>query len=689
MVHSWRMLLGIVTLSVLGSPLHAVDDQASLCAVPLNAANPSASLQALRVRGATVVRMLGRHRALIDWPGAALPPTASPWRPSEAAKHLSGLLAAKAGSSGDELPVAISVMPRHAARMAELARDHGAVIRWSDVRPPTVVFGMRVSAAALASMLDSGDAEGLDVVLVDLAPGARLLNDRSVWRCQSGAPGSTPLFERGLRGENQLIAIMDTGIDPDHCFFADDVSGLPVGNDDRTVEVDPDHRKIAAVNFWWDRDWPAPGPGNWDDNGHGSHVAGTAAGDGARPGLHDGADGMAPAARLIIQDGGAAIDDCGDLPGLGCPMRPLDAMLEQAWRQGARIHSNSWGDEENFLPFGRYTERTADIDGFVWEHQDMVVVAAAGNSGGFGEDSVISPSTGKNVLSVGATVDASSGQLCPASYSSRGWTQDGRIKPDVLAPGSGVRSALTDGDATTGNCDELVISGTSMAAPAVAGLAALVRQYFVEGRYLTGTADSEAGFEPSSALVRAVLIAAARDLRELGCVGVAPPPSRDQGWGFVQLDRALWWPERRHRMVVFDDRMGLHEGGRRVFERTVASDDVGRLEVVLVWSDPPSTAAAESNLIHDLDLEVIDPDGRIYRGNVFSEGVSVADGTADRVNPVEVVRLPAAPAGSWTVRVQADSTALGWQPFAVVVVGQGLRSDAPRLPDPAGRASGT
>lgn len=639
-------------------------------------------------RGAVVIQVVGPDRALLAWPdGSARPDWIRPRVPGEPVRGLAFRLAKHGVDLEQRGRWRVGVLPRGEDEVSGTITSAGGSVVWVATRGPVVEIGVEASAEVVLTALDSVAGAAGFVVWAEPAPRPVLLNGRSVWRCQSGLPGGTPIHDRGLLGQGQIIAIMDTGLDVDHCFFRDDDVGLPALNGDRGVLTSPAHRKVVAANFWWPGDWPDPGPFSWDTNGHGTHVAGSAAGDGGRRGLHDGDDGMAPAARLVIQDGGAAIDDCGDLPGLGCPMRPLEPMLEQAWRQGARVHSNSWGDEENILPFNTYTERTADLDRFVWNHPEMVVLAAAGNGGGFGSGSVISPSTGKNVISVGAVGPVGTDPLCPAGFSSLGWTHDDRVKPDLLAPGSGVVSAASDGDLGSLNCDVFAASGTSMAAPTAAGLAALVRQYFAEGWHLHGRREPQHGFDASAALIKASLIASAVDLTELGCPTVDPAPSPAQGWGLIQLDRALWFEGDDHRLLAFDRRAEVHESGLETVERRIRVGGGEELVVVLVWTDAPSNSAAEVNLVQDLDLVVAGPGGS-FRGNVLSSGRSVAGGEPDRRNPVEVVRVADPAPGTWSVRVRAHNTPLGSQDFALVIVGDVVDGQAPRDPGSAGRSPG-
>ncbi len=625
---------------------------------------------------ARILRAVGPGRLLVVGQGSAA--AVEPWRPESA---LSPPLA------GDRLPAGrhrlVAVTAGEAAELAAALEAAGARLRWVERVDGLAELGIELAAEAwpavrAALLADAG------LVSADAVGGARLLNAASAWRCQSGRPGVTPLFEAGLLGQGQVIGIVDTGIDADHCFFADPEGDPPALNGADGLAVSAVHRKLAAVDFLWSADWPDPGPERWDDHGHGTHVAGSAAGDGGVRGVHDGDDGMAPLARLVIQDAGALVDDCADLPGLGCPVRPLEPVLEQAYAQGARVFSNSWGDEENILPYGRYTERTVDVDRFVWEHPDAVVLFAAGNSGP-GDGTVLSPATGKNVIAVGATEHGDADPLCPAWFSSRGPTLDGRLEPDVMAPGYGVVSAKSDGlvlGFAPDDCGEVAASGTSMATPTAAGLAALVRQYFQEGRYPDGAPRPARAFTPSAALVKAVLVASAVDLAELGCGDVRPVPSPDQGWGVVQLDRALPLPDSGRGLVVADGPVAFTAAAPPAWSLEVVVPESGELKVVLVWTDPPSTPSAAVHLVNDLDLVVSGPDGT-FLGNVFSDGESVAGGSADRRNTVEVVRRRAASPGRWRIVVRAAGLTLPPQAFALAVVGS-VRPAASRRP--GGRA---
>src|ERR1700749_1371140 len=108
-------------------------------------------------------------------------------------------------------------------------------------------------------------------------------------------------------------------------------------------------------------------------------------------------------------------------------------------------------------------------------HPVFLILFAAGNSGPRAA-SVGSPSTNKNGLSVGATQRGTAADSL-ARFSSCGPAADGGFKPDLTMPGQNIVSARNDRNTASNNCSTITMSGPSMASPAAAGMAALVRQY--------------------------------------------------------------------------------------------------------------------------------------------------------------------------------------------------------------------
>ena len=506
-----------------------------------------------------------------------------------------------------------------------------------------------------------------EVFYVDLEARRVLLNDTTVWVAQSGTAGGqqTPVHDRGILGQGQIVGILDTGIDADMCYFRDPGLGLPPVNacDGGTV-VDANQRKVIAVDFLWSNECSGGITAfEWDTHDHGSHVAGTVAGDDfANLLAHDPGDGLAPGAKLVIQDCGFQTNNCADCPGIGCPVVDLNPIFQQPYDQGARIHTNSWGDDENNPNGGLYSAGSEDADQFMWNHKDFLLLFAAGNSGP-GSQTVLSPATGKNVVAVGATLRGSSAESM-ASFSSCGPTADGRLKPDVTMPGSSIVSANADNNTGSFNCNTRTMSGTSMASPGAAGTAALVRQYYMDGWYPSGSATPADAFTPSAALIKATLINSGHDMTNVSAI-----PSLCQGWGRVLLDDALHFAGDARSLFVEDDAAGFAQGSTgedRVFNLDVNAGEP--FEVTLTWTDFPSTPAASPNIVNDLDLIVSGPGGT-YLGNVFSGGESTTGGSADRLDSVEQVLLANPTAGSYTVTVRSFTVPSGPQPFALVATG--------------------
>lgn len=512
----------------------------------------------------------------------------------------------------------------------------------------------------------------LVVLLIAASASANEISYRSL---QSGWTGSgTPVFDHGIHGEGQIVAVLDTGLDWQSCYFAEsDNSRPPINTGSPSIglaweNIDNSRRKVIAYDFLYScdqfpgaRDCDDPALANaYDNHGHGTHAAGSAVGDRGTPIFHDYGDAIAPGAKLIVQDAGlSASDTCTSRPGIGCPVNVTPA-LDQAYRQGARIHSNSWGDHG--APAASYSQSARDVDAFVDSHPDMLVVFNTGNYGQNGAPppgSLSAPGAAKNSLQVGGTRESpgrDDGVL--AGFSLVGPTRDGRIKPDVVGPAYVIAGDI-ELDNNPATCDTSAQGGTSWASPTIAGGAALVRQYYTDGFYPSGMATAADRITPSAALLKATIIAAARPVpvRNLGTgrdIAALAVPSNEQGFGFPVLDDALYFSGDRAKLRIADVRSGLAQGESASIRIDVRAGT--QLKAVLVWTDPPG-----AQLVNDLDLRVVTPSGQARFGNGSQR---------DRVNNVEAVTIDAPATGSYTFSVDATSITSGpRQSYALVITG--------------------
>jgi subtilisin family serine protease len=482
-------------------------------------------------------------------------------------------------------------------------------------------------------------------------------------------------------GEGEIVAVFDSGIDDTHPDLAD--------------------RILVHETL--------PGAATGDVVGHGSHVAGLVAGTGAAS--KGKITGMAPGAELAV------FGVVG--PGGKLALPPdLGQLLQHAVDAGAKIVNLSWGVP---LP-GPYEGYSMTLDKFLRAHPDVLVVVAAGNSGKAPKgtltfNTVGTPATAKNVLTVGACQSDRPGftdtwgkrkprtfPLPPASdepvagnpdrtanVSSRGPTDYESVKPDLVAPGTFIlsaRAAAIDPSLPWQDCPDfdnryVYIGGTSMAAPIVAGAAALVRQYLRVARATPA---------PSSALVKAILLAGAKRLPSMRTAGSPEDvgyPDFDQGYGRLDLATILPTADSPGRRLAFVDvpndspealesRTPAADGsrsGKATYTVKVAKGATSPLRVVLTWTD-----FAAVHVQNNLELVVTGPGLPIAVGNgensfgkssLFhpAEQEEFAGVTPDPANNVEHVTVPTPKPGEYRIRVIAENTPFPPQGFAVCVAG--------------------
>ena len=453
-----------------------------------------------------------------------------------------------------------------------------------------------------------------EVKWVERAPEANYRNEKSKWVIQTNVSNSTRLWDVGLTGMDVYIGHIDGHIDEASCYF-DDPTGAAPG---------PSHRKIK----WWNS--------SSGTDSHGTHTAGSAAGDDRVNGGNGTYKGMAPDAFLVHH---------GNFPGSSQMLTYLD----RAHSHGARIHTNSWGNDGTTA----YNTWARDIDAYSHDNEEGVVMFAVTNG-----SNLKNPENAKSCVAVGAT-----SKSAPANHGSggRGPTADGRRKPEVYAPGCSTRSA------STANCGTTTMCGTSMASPVVAGGAALVKQYFEDGFYPSGSAKPANALTPSGSLLRAMLANSAVDM-----TGVTNYPSRSEGWGRILLDNSVFLAgdSRRMGMVDFGHAQGVSHGQVRT-KKVNIPNGVTELRLTLAFADEPGAAFSSAPVVNDLDVIAIAPDGTEYHGNRHdnqNNGAATPNPTDfDTLNSLEQIIIYNPPSGRWTFRVKGTDVPVGPQGFAAVL----------------------
>lgn len=513
----------------------------------------------------------------------------------------------EAAAKGGALMVVITVSkPEDKKKVAETVREGGG----------TLLRGEEEEGTALRAHLPAASLKVItqlpEIIFVEPYTPPQPLNDRL--RDVTGAslvtvPGVvTP---PGLTGAGQVVAVADSGLDQGSL-----------------EDIHPDLKstpgqkpKVIMLKSW------AKNPSAADPLGHGTHLAATVVGTGAASAGKF--RGVAPGASLYFQ---ALLNPQGQLD----PPADLKALFKPAYEAAVRIHVDGWGGETN-----AYLGTASQTDSFMREHADFLVIFGAGNRGP-ASHTLTPEANSKNALVVGASQNPRPGfgeeawaADAKARFSSRGATGDGRLKPDLLAPGTAVvsaRSRLLEEGNFLPHPLYTRLEGTSMAAAVAGGATVLLREYFQKKEGLSS---------PSAALLKAALINGARSL------GNGPS---EEGFGLLDLagtvlslqEKTFWFEEERE---------GIGTGETRVYRYEVTSSDTP-LKVTLAWTDPPAAPGAKKTLVNNLDLTVTSPGGLRYLGNHF---LASNQGEADALNNVEQVYLPHPECGTYTITVRGTN----------------------------------
>lgn len=432
----------------------------------------------------------------------------------------------------------------------------------------------------------------------------------------------------GYDGSGVITGVADTGLDTgDFSSLHPDLAG-----------------HVKAMYYYGDVD------SAMDEYGHGTHVSGSIIANGLRGFGTLNEDGylyglgVAPGAQLVAQ---RVIDSTGTV----FLTEDFQCLARDAYREGVSVVNNSWGAEES----SRYDSYAAEYDALVRDSdnltsgdQEMAFIFAAGNSGSAAQ-TLITPGVAKNVITVGASQSDrqvmyiyEDGIDAMADFSSRGPTEDGRYKPDIVGPGTWISSTKSayagEGNEWLGIDDNYTyMGGTSMASPIITGAAAVIIQYFQE------KCPQQT---PSPALLKALLISCAQDMDNT--YGTDYAPNFDEGWGRVWLPEIIDGDYR-----ICENQSVLLRQGEEWERQVLVKSSESPLKITMAYTDVPGLPSVIPSLVNDLDLTVIAPDGTIYYGNQFIKGTSVSGSSPDRINNVEGFYVEAPSPGLYIVKVSA------------------------------------
>ncbi len=423
------------------------------------------------------------------------------------------------------------------------------------------------------------------------------------------------------------------------------------------------------------------------DHYHSTHVAGAIIAKGLKPNAH----GMATEALLHAYQWTDDESEMAAAAADGLTLSNHSYVGVNGWKQDI---SGAWlwyGDttisRTEDYEFGFYDDETQEWDDIAHSAPHYLIVKSAGNDrvdvhvgshwvyngsnwvmstwprdrdGGIdGYDCICQTGCAKNILTIGAVNDIPAGWVSPASvvqsaFSGWGPTDDGRIKPDLVANGVGVYSTLNTSDTSYASYD-----GTSAAAPNTTGTLVLLQDYYKSLR----------GGTMSAAALKGLVINTANE------AGANPGPDYQNGWGLLNASGAA-------NLITTDNSeggqivQGILRTGQSV-DYTYYSNGASGIAVTICWTDPPGTPPAPSlnppdlMLVNDLDVRLIKSGIYTLPWKLNPASPANAATRADNIRDnVEVINLANPSAGFYTIRIShKGALAGGQQAYAMIVSG--------------------
>lgn len=426
---------------------------------------------------------------------------------------------------------------------------------------------------------------------------------------------------RSFRGEGQIASVVDSGLDTSHRMFFSGSGTFPISR--YSTSTSSSHPKVDSYFYQVENGITV------SDNSHGTAVSSCTLGYNNNMGV----SGVATLSKVAFHDVG------GSDGYLYVTTSNIISILNSAYSRGARVFIYSFGYCNSQ---GEYTAFNALVDGWAYTHQNTAHFAAAGNYNPYSQYPcslpriVTSPATAKNVISVGASFSE------PAEYDDLYWVvrtdlmhprsaayfsavgpaKDGRREPIFYAPG--VSEYVAYGLNTPDPDHELMTraSGTSFAAPLLAGVGVLLRNWY----------ESTQNSELQAPTIRAIMLCYVKSMVQTvnSYTGLPEANLQDQyGYGTPKIGNLTELTITNNHVLPYDH--GTLGGGIWGFT-------VNRLsKIAISWYDPASSVGASRTLINDFDLFV------------FSLATRERLNVHDDINPQELFQTTSSPEDVWVV----------------------------------------